>query len=246
MIPAYDLNKIKFATDEGTFQRAIELYESGKVTRVEEAFGGFIAVVQGTQPYHVSVSSRNYKQGHCACYLGQKGTLCKHMVALALHAVLNGKPLNCEDKRQRGEVKSSDRREILSGEELVEVKASITEAMRHIKPYRGPSRTWFANQDSLGEGCARLRAVASDLPVNEQTADLLVKLLLRLDKKLLTGGVDDSNGIVGGFMSELVRMLIENAKLDPRCINTFTQLVGKQTCFGWEDELVRILDERGI
>jgi hypothetical protein len=246
MTPAYDLNKIKFATDEGTVQRAIELYESGKVTQVKEAFGDFMAVVQGTQPYHVSVSGRNYKHGHCACYLGQKGTLCKHMVALALYAVLDGKPLNCEDKRQRGEVKSSDRKEMLSGEELVKVKAAITEAARCIKPYRGPSRTWFANQDSLSEGCARLRAVVSGLPVNEQTADLLVKLLLRLDKKLQVGGVDDSNGIVGGFMSELVGMLEKFAQVDPICIEAFEPLVGIQTCFGWEEPLVKILDKRGI
>jgi hypothetical protein len=135
---------------------------------------------------------------------------------------------------------------MLSGEELVKVKAAITEAARCIKPYRGPSRTWFANQDSLSEGCARLRAVVSGLPVNEQTADLLVKLLLRLDKKLQVGGVDDSNGIVGGFMSELVGMLEKFAQVDPICIEAFEPLVGIQTCFGWEEPLVKILDKRGI
>jgi len=31
----YDLNKIKFATDEATFTHAVGLYESGKVTEVE-------------------------------------------------------------------------------------------------------------------------------------------------------------------------------------------------------------------
>lgn len=33
---AYDLNKLKFATDEATFMRAVGLYESGKVGHVEE------------------------------------------------------------------------------------------------------------------------------------------------------------------------------------------------------------------
>lgn len=32
MASAYDLNKIKFATDEATFKRAVGLYESGNVT----------------------------------------------------------------------------------------------------------------------------------------------------------------------------------------------------------------------
>ncbi len=246
MPPAYDLNKIKFATDEGTFRRAVELYESNKVTGVKEAFGDFTAIVQGTQEYRVSVSGRNYKHGHCTCYLGEKGTLCKHMVALAIYAALHGKPLAAEDKQQRSEVKRSDQRETLSDEGLAAVKASITEAMRYVKPYRGPSRAWFANQDSLCEGCARLSAVVSDLPVNEQTVKLLVNLLLRLDRKLQVGGVDDSNGTVGGFMSQVVQMLIEYAKVDPRCVDAFASLTGKQTCFGWEEPLVRMFDESDI
>src|SRR3989338_6252072 len=135
MPTTYDLNKIKFATDEGTFRRAVELYERGKVTEVEEAFGDFTAVVRGTQAYRVSVSGRNYRHGHCTCYVGEKGTLCKHMVALAIHAVLNGRPLNPEDKQQRNEVKASDRRETLNNDELATVKKAITESMKYIKPY---------------------------------------------------------------------------------------------------------------
>src|SRR3990167_7036114 len=212
--PSYDLNKIKFATDEATFRRAVELYERGKVTQVEEAFGDFTAVVQGTQPYRVSVSGRNYRHGHCTCYVGEKGKLCKHMVALALHAVMNGKPLSAEDKHQQDEVRASDRRKLLSEDKLVAVKASITEAMKYIKPYRGPSRTWFANQDSLREGCNRLSVIVSDLPVNKQAAEVLVKLLLRLDRKLRVGGVDDSNGIVGSFMTQVVEMLQEYARIN--------------------------------
>jgi len=244
MSPTYNLNKIKFATDEATFQRAVDLYESGKVTEVKEAFGDFTAVVRGTKPYRVSVSGRRYKDAHCTCYLGEKGTLCEHAVALALYAVMDGQPLSSEDKNQRQEVKSSGRKEELNNNELAAVKKSITESMKYIKPYSGPSRTWFANQDSLREGCARLSAVVSDLPVNAQTAELLVKLLLRLDRKLQVGGVDDSNGIVGGFMNDVVAMLKDFAQMDPACIDAFEPLCGKQTCFGWEEPLVRIFDEK--
>lgn len=246
MPPAYDFKKIKFATDEATYQRAVGLYESGKVTKVEEAFGDFTAVVRGTQPYRVSVSGRNYRHGHCTCYVGEKGALCKHMVALAIHAVLNGKPLTTEDKHQHNEVKASDRREALNDDALATVKASITEAMKYIKPYRGPSRTWFANQDSLQEGCNRLRAVISDLPVHRQTAGLLVKLLNRLEKKVSGSGVDDSNGIVGCLAGELVVLLEEFARIDPACIDAFEALCGKEYGFGWEEPLVRIFDERDI
>ena len=156
MLPAYDLNKIKFATDEATFKRALGLYEGGKVTEVEEALGDFTAVVLGTKPYRVSISGRNYKNGHCTCYLGEKGALCKHMVALAIHAVMCGKPLSDKDKELSHGIECSGQRGVLNKEELEALKKSITESMRYIKPYRGPSRTWFANQDSLREGCNRL------------------------------------------------------------------------------------------
>lgn len=142
------------------------LYESGKVTRVETLGGYYSAVVLGTEPYRVSVSARNYKQGHCTCYVGQNDRLCKHMVALALYAVMDGKPLNDKDKQITNEVKCSSRRDALSQDELNGVKKSITESMKYIKPYSGPSRTWFANQDSLREGCNRMSAIVSNLPVN--------------------------------------------------------------------------------
>jgi len=246
MTTAYDLNKIKFATDEATFKRAVGLYESGKVTKVEALGGYFSAVVIGTEPYQVSVSVRNYKQGHCTCYVGQKDTLCKHMVALALHAVLDGKPLSEKDKQFSMDVVCSTRRDELSQDELVAVKKSITDAMKYIKPYSGPSRTWFANQDSLQEGCNRLSAIVSSLPANRQVADVLVKLLLRLEKKLSVGGVDDSNGIVGGLAGELVALLEEFSRIDPSCIDAFKPLCEKEYCFGWEEPLVRIFDERRI
>ncbi|VVB64814.1 Uncharacterised protein [uncultured archaeon] len=241
----YDLNKIKFATDEATFTRAVGLYEGGKVAEVETLGGYYSAVVKGTEPYRVSVSARSFKQGHCTCYLGQKDTLCKHMVALALHAVMDGKPLNEKDKQVGRKVECSKRCEPLSEEELMLAKMHITAAMKHVKPYRGPSRTWFANQDSLQEGCNMLSAIVSDLPVNKQSAEILVKLLLRLDRKLRVGGVDDSNGIVGGFMTQVVEMLEEYVRINPGCIDTFKLLVGIGiTCFQWEEPLVRIWDEK--
>lgn len=244
MPPTYDLNKIKFATDEATFLRGVDLYGKGKVSEVEEFGGYYSAVVQGTRPYRVSVSGRRYKDSDCTCYLGDRGALCKHVVALALHAVMDGQSLKNEDKQQLSEMKCSDKRELLSTDELTAVKKLITESMRYIKPYHGPSRTWFANQDSLQEGCNRLRAIISGLPVNRQSADLLVKLLLRLDKKLC-GGVDDSNGIVGGFMGEIVQILEEYAQIDIECIKVFKLLIGiGTTCFGWEDSLVHLYEER--
>lgn len=242
MIPGYDLEKIKFGTDRATFERAVKLYEDGKVTEFESFMKSFSAIVLGSKPYRVFVSGRHYDRGDCECYLGQRDVLCKHMVALAIYAVKRGRPLSEEDRQPIGQATCSGRLGKLSKDELSQVKKSITAALRYIKPYTGPSRIWFAYQNSLSEGCRRLAKIVSELPVSQQTAKLLVDLLLRLDRKI-SYGVDDSDGTVGGFMEEIVLVLQEYAKLDRACIKTFKILAGKETMFDWEEPLLEILDE---
>lgn len=237
--PDFTIDKIKFATDGSTFEKAVALYESGKVTRVEEGIRSYTAVVIGTKPYRVSVEARRYDYGYCTCYLGVNGTLCKHMVALAIYVVQDGKLLSVDDKKLVQNPTCSGRLENLSGDQLLITKQAITAALRYIKPYTGPSRTWFAYQNSLSEGCNRLSVVVSDLPVSSQTAQILVDLLLRLDKKLRIGGVDDSDGTVGGFIEEVVAILLDFAKLDQGCVKAFDKLKNRETCFGWEEPLLR-------
>lgn len=245
MLPRLDLDKIKFATDAPTFERAVKLYEDGKVTKFKDSGFAYTAKVLGTHPYDVIVSKRRYEEASCTCYLGQHDTLCKHMVAVSIYAVKNGKPLTKTDKELVEGPVSSGRLGILNKKEFAETKKSITAAMRYIKPYTGPSRIWFAYQDSLSEGCRRLSAIVSGLPISEQTAKLLINMLLRLDKKLSTGGADDSDGTVGGFIEEVVKVLMDYARLDASCIEAFKTLTDRETCFGWEEALVRLFDERG-
>ena len=239
--PKFDLDKIKFATDAPTFQKAVALYEGGKVTEFEEGIKVYSAVVIGTNPYRVSVEARRYDYGHCECYLGQNDILCKHVVAVAIYAVKGGKPLSADDKRQVSQVSCSGRLGELNKEELSAAKKMITGSMKYIKPYNGPSRIWFSYQSSLWEGCNRLSKIVSGLPVSEQTAKLLVDVLLRLDNKVCRSGVDDSDGTVGGFMEEVVNMLQEYAKLDHSCRNAFNELRDKETCFGWEERLLELI-----
>ena len=242
----YNLDKIKFATDPPTLERAIDLYENGKVTKFKEELNGYFATVLGTTPYNVYVFKTHFDRGECSCYLGQKEVLCKHMVAVAIHACLNGEPLKEKDKEIIDSPGCSDDLGELSKEELSVVKKDVTSAIRYVKGYTGPSRTWFAYQGSLNEGVRRLSKIVSELPIGLQTAKVLVDLLLRLDKKLCTGGVDDSNGTVGGFIQETVSVLEEYAKLDSNCIKSFDKLCEQKTCFEWEDPLVRIFDENDI
>lgn len=236
--PQYTIDKIKFGTDQPTFKKAIRLYEDGKVTEFEEEIGAYTAKVIGTELYHVYVEARRYDYGHCDCYVGEKDTLCKHQVALAIYAVKRGKRLSPKDVQMIGSPQCSGQLGELRKEELTTVKKSITDAITYIKAYQGPSRTWFAYQNSLDEGCRRLSVIVSTLPVSNQTADLVIKLLLRLDKKLQQGRVDDSNGTVGNLIEEIVIVVLEFAKLDPSCVPAFKQLVDQSTCFDWEVPLI--------
>ncbi len=240
MAVSYDLDKIKYATEPRTFERGVKLYKGNKVSNVEEALGDYTALVQGTQPYRVSISGRRYQDAFCECYVGQQGNICKHVVALALHVVLDGRPLSVKDQRQTVQIECSRRRSELSEEELAAIRKLITDSLKYIKTYHGPSRTWFANQSSLQEGCQRLRAIVSDFPIHPQTAGLLVNLLGRLDRKLIAGGVDDSNGIVGSLIREIVALLEEFARIDQDCIVAFKPLTRKESSFGWEDSLIQI------
>jgi hypothetical protein len=244
MPPKFDLNKIKFATDSPTFEKAIGLYKDGKVKNFKDGIRSYSAIVEGGKNYHVSIEARRFGLGCCDCYLGQNDYLCKHMVALSIYAVLTGQPIPADDKKKNIELQCSGRLGELSETEMARVKKFISEAIKYIKSYGGSSRTWFAYQASLSEGCSRLMSVVSEMPVSVQTAELLIKTLLRLDKKLCTGGVDDSDGTVGGFIQECVEMLKEFVQLDQNIINSFKLLCEQSTCFGWEEPLVRMYDER--
>lgn len=238
----FDLDKIKFSIDERTWERAIVLYESDKVKNFQDTGFIYVAKVQGTHLYEVIVSKKRYTDGNCTCYLGQNDTLCKHMIAVAIYGLKNGRPLTKEEKTQHNEIKFSGKTGEVNQDKLGLFRAEISGAMHYIKAYTGPSRIWFAYQDSLTEGCNRLAAIFSKLPVTPQTADLIIKTLLRLDKKLTIGGVDDSDGTVGSFIEEAVDLLLEFIKLDPKCTKAFRKLKDRETCFGWEEPLLKIYE----
>jgi len=141
------------------------------VTEFKEGFGGYSAIVLGTNPYYVFVSARHYNRGNCDCYLGQNDTLCKHMAAVSIYAVMDGKKLRQEDKELVNGPECSGKPGELNREKLAETKKAITSTIRCIKAYNGSSKVWFAYQNSLSEGCARLSKLVSDMPVSKQTAN---------------------------------------------------------------------------
>ena len=92
MMPKYDLVKIKSGVDEKIWERAIALHEAGRITEFEETYNGYTASVLGTEPYDVAVSESYFNQGDCSCFMGRTGTVCKHMIALAIYAVCRVNP----------------------------------------------------------------------------------------------------------------------------------------------------------
>lgn len=79
--------------------------------------------------------------------------------------------------------------------------------------------------------------------MSEQASVLLVGLLIRLDKKICKG-VDDSDGIVGGFMREVAEVLLNFVKFNPDCAKSFVKLCGLKTCFEWQKSLVEYFDNQ--
>ena len=244
MQPKYDIETLKFSVDKGTYGRALELYNGGRVTGFsKDPDRGYYATVRGTQLYRVSVSSKNFNAGRCDCYLGQKHILCKHMVAVAITALTDNGKFRLDLVQDNQLIINPDLGEI-SKAELAEARRRINAAIRKIKYYNGPSSTWFEYQNSLEEGCNRLRALFGSLPVSSQTCSLIVASLIKIDKKL-RDGVDDSNGTVGHFIKESVDLLAQFAQKDSGCIGCFYQLTSQQTCFEWEVPLVELINQKG-
>jgi len=240
----YTFDKIKYAIDTRTYSKALDLYEKLKVINFERHGYYCSAEVLGTSKYKVKVSIFHFDEGECDCYLGQQDILCKHMIALAIYSIFEGKPIPKQTKEVVSSPKSSGKIGKLTPEEIKNIKMKVYQAIRYIKPYNGPSRIWFSYQASLLEGCNRLATIISRLPVSLESADLIVKLMIRLDKKLVSGGVDDSDGTVGTFIENCVQLIIGFCELDICCKKAIKQLAGISSCFDWEEPLLKLISER--
>ncbi len=225
--PKFTLRDLKFSVDEAMFQRAEELVKKGKIQKIKEDSKGYDAIVQGTSPYHVSISAKNVDVGYCDCYMGQNDELCKHMIALGL-AVLQASGKAEEDSQEN-----------YSPTDLKEAKRLVSAAMRKIKSYNGPSRVWFDYQHKLEIGSAEITEALQNLPANRENATYLWSLVMKLSHKLAYDGVDDSNGIVGGCIDSIVHQLEDYGKKDPSLKPLLQKFTQEETGFGFEEDLAK-------
>jgi len=221
--PTFTLQDIKYSVDPPMFERARKLFATGKIQNIQETPYGYTAIAQGTSPYQVSLSAKHIDHGNCDCYMGQNDELCKHMLALGLAV------LKLSGKAEEGQEESP--------KDLDAVKPLVSAGMRKIKPYLGPSRIWDHYQHELDVGSGMIEAAVKNLPASKENSKYLWSLVLRLSKKLSHGGVDDSDGTVGGCISELVAQCGRYAQEKPELRPMILKFSEDDTGFGFEDEL---------
>ncbi|MDD4122815.1 MAG: hypothetical protein PHO23_00885 [Candidatus Pacebacteria bacterium] len=140
MKPSFNLEDIKATTDPPTYQKAVDLYNKKKIIQFKEELNGYSAVVKGSELYDVYVDMCQCNKGGCNCYLGQHDIFCKHMVAVAIYAVMNGQKLTTQDENITQGPVCGELTKDLTKEEVGAFKKEISCAMKFIKPYTGGSR----------------------------------------------------------------------------------------------------------
>ncbi len=245
----FTLKDLAMENDESTYQKAFLLYKANSIKGYKEDDYSISAKVQGTKTYETHIKKTDYEKGNCTCYMGQNNYICKHMLALAIYHILKHDP---NQKIEETIINTEEAINVvhqireLSEEDKLLWKDSIKKAFTYIKGYTGTSKTWFAYQNKLDAGARTIRHAASILPLCHQSAILLISLALRLDKKLSTGGIDDSNGTIGISIEYIVETLINFTWEDKTISKEFKKLNDQNTCFDWEEPLLRIYkDECG-
>ena len=236
--PEFTLFDIQIGVGDEEFKKGKKLFDDGKVGHLKSDFRGFNAIVSGTHDYLVFVSANNFDQGNCNCYVGQKDILCKHIIALAIASVVKYRPEDSEIIQIPLEqaVCSGEVRDITK-DELGIIKKEIRSALTHIKSYNGPSKTWFAYQNSLLKGKRLALYTLSNLPVCKISAEVCINLIIKIDTKLATSGIDDSDGTIGDLLEQIMELLSMFKDDDPNLKTYIINKFPKETNFGWEKEL---------
>ena len=228
--PKFTFEEVRYADTTATFNRALKLYESGKVGPISLDRLGYYAIIMGTHPYQVNISAKRVDECSCDCYLGQHDRLCKHVLALAL-GVLHATGKISHPRTMLSISKSPE-----------EAKQAIREGMKKLRHYSGPSRVWFSYQRSLAAGSGMIAEAVTSLPPTKENARFLWRLIERLDKKL-ANTVDDSDGVVGECTATIIRRLADYAVQAPEIVPTILAFCNRETAFNFGDELRSILKQ---
>lgn len=228
--PKFNLEDIKFSEDHAMFERALDLFRNNKVTNFTPLPYGYQATVQGTKSNSVMLAAKAVDLADYDCYMGQNDMLCKHALAVALEALRQAGIIDAEGEKigaKAGHMTAD------------EAKLHITAGLRKIRAYNGLSKIWFSYQRSLSVGSGIITEAVSQLKPSVEHAQLIWNTVLKLSKKLSTGGVDDSDGTVGDCCFHLVSMLNEWLKSDNLIRQAVSEFSKNNTGFGFEDDLLK-------
>ena len=142
--PTFTIQDIKYSVNSSMFERAQKLYESGKVQKISETPHGYEATVQGSSPYHVSLSRKHIDHGYCDCYMGQNDELCKHMLALGLAVLhLSGKT---KETKEESRFPFQTRETLIKAFQMIDNSLIIDKNMAYPSPDGNYSKTKDPNQ----------------------------------------------------------------------------------------------------
>ena len=228
--PRFTYSDVKFAEDGAIFARAKQLFREGCVQDVTEIRDGYCAIVRGGHSYRVRLNQKRIDYAGCDCYMGQNDQLCKHVLALAL-AVLS----------EFGGVTPDGEPTATFVVDAADARDHIAAGMHYIRAYTGPSRIWFEYQRKLDIAAGMISEGVDALETSKDNAKYLWRLVLRLSRKLSEGGVDDSNGTIGGAIFTIMRRIAAMAAADNSIREWALTNCHEDTGFGFETELQEML-----
>ncbi len=226
--------KIKFtyidletAVSAQTYKKAQNIFNGGDIKDLEYLPSMAVAYVKGSSNYYeVAVSYKDIYKSDCNCYAGERGNICKHVIALALQILKD----------------AGVEKENITATTLAEAKKIISSAIKKIKPYNGPSKIWFSYQHNLEVAALIIKQVIKELPADKEVAKYLWSLVLKLSKKLSHGGVDDSDGFVGGAIDGIVEKIANIAQKNKEILPLAQKFTKDYTGFGFEGYLKQLLE----
>jgi hypothetical protein len=184
--------------DSGSRRRGEAYAAQGRVRIVRQTPQQLVAVVEGTESYDVQVGADD---AFCTCPIGQRGDVCKHVVATVLaadSAVARGPAAVVEERGPRAS------RVRLTPDDMRELVASLTT--------RGNLDYWRSNDHGrlahavVDELEAGLDADSADdmRPLLERAIGTMIRAIFRSD---------DSSGLQGDATRRLLQLHVEAARL---------------------------------
>ncbi|WP_164928981.1 SWIM zinc finger family protein [Gloeobacter violaceus] len=264
-----------------TFARGREYCRSGRVHSLIEREGRLRAVVEGAQLYQVQLWAEDGELAYaCDCPVGSDGIFCKHCVAVALAWLDDPEAVEEQtaqhrtaESKLRTYLEGLDRTELVRllleqaaqdvdfGERL-QLKAAATAERVDVATFRQSLQRALATDGYVEYGEARGYAQRIDMVLDsiaqlldagqaEAVIDLAEEALERLEE-VLSHGVDDSEGHVGGILmraQELHHQACHLARPDPeelaRYLFDWEMRAEFDTFFDAMDSYAEVLGEAG-